>query len=67
MDPTDLAVVAIRPSVRIVHGPLPQRDFALVAAWIGLNHDALIDYWNGTLGTVEFVARLQRISYDTEI
>jgi hypothetical protein len=67
MDPTDLAVVAIRPSARVVHGPLPQRDFALVAAWIELNHDALFDYWNGTLGTAEFVAKIQRIGNATEI
>ena len=61
MDPTNLAVVAIRPSPPVVHGPLTQRDFALVAEWIELNGAALIEYWNGTLGTVEFVARLRRL------
>jgi hypothetical protein len=59
MDGTNLAVVAIRPSPWIVHGPLAQRDFAPVAAWIAQNEAALIDYWNGTLSTLEFAARLQ--------
>jgi hypothetical protein len=61
MDPTNLAVVAIRPTPRVVHGPLAQRDFASVAAWISLNEDALIGYWNGTLGTVEFASSLKRL------
>jgi len=61
MDGTNLAVVAIRPSPRVIHGPLPQSDFAPVAEWIVLNEDALIDYWNGSLSTVELGARLRRL------
>jgi hypothetical protein len=61
MDPTNLAVVAIRPSPRVVHGPLAQADFAPVAEWITLNEAALIGYRNGTLSTVEFAASLRRI------
>jgi len=63
MDPTNLAVVAIRPAPHVVHGPLAQRDFAPVAEWIALNEDALIGFWNGTLGTIEFVARLRRLGH----
>jgi hypothetical protein len=40
MDGTNLAVVAIRPSPRVVHGPLAQGDFAPVAECIILNEDA---------------------------
>jgi hypothetical protein len=61
MDPSDLALVAIQPNPRVVRGPLAQSDFAPVAAWITLNEGALIDYWNGTLGTLEFVNRLRRL------
>lgn len=61
MDGTNLAVVAIRPSPRVVHGPLAQNDFAPVAAWIALNEGALLDYWNGTLSTLEFGAKIRRI------
>jgi hypothetical protein len=45
---------------------LAQRDFAPVAEWIVLNEAALIDYWDGTPGTAEFVARLRRLSDATE-
>jgi hypothetical protein len=61
MDPSNLAVVAIRPVPRVVHGPLAQSDFAPVAEWITLNEAALLGYWSGTLGTVEFAASLRRI------
>jgi hypothetical protein len=66
MDPTNLAVVAIRPSPRVVHGPLAQGDFAPVAEWITLNRDALIEFWDGSLSTFELVARLRRIGDATE-
>jgi hypothetical protein len=61
MDGTNLAVVAIRPAPRVVHGPLVQSDFAPVAEWITLNKDALIGFWDGTLSTSELVARLRRL------
>jgi hypothetical protein len=66
MEGTNLAVVAIRPSPWVVHGPLAQRDLALVAAWIALNEAALIEYWNGTLSTLEFAARLRRLGEATK-
>jgi hypothetical protein len=61
MDGTNLAVVAIRPAPRVVHGPLAQSDFAPVPEWITLNKDALIGFWDGTLSTSELVARLRRL------
>ena len=61
MDPSNLAVVAIRPSPRVVHGPLAQSDFVPVAAWIELNRDTLLDYWNGTISAAGLVTRLRRI------
>ena len=60
MDGTNLAVVAILPSPRVVHGPLAQSDLASVAEWIALNEDVLIGYWNGTLST-ELATRLRRL------
>jgi len=61
MDGTNLAVVAIRPTPRVLHGPLEQNDFAPVAAWIALNEDTLISYWNGTLSTLELARDLRRL------
>jgi hypothetical protein len=66
MDPTNLAVVAIRPTPRVIHDPLAQSDFAPVAEWITLNKDALIDFWDDTLSTFELVARLRRIGDATD-
>ena len=38
------------------------RDFELVARRIARNAEALIDYWNGTLSTVEFVHRMEKLA-----
>jgi hypothetical protein len=62
MDATNTAVVAIRSAPRLVSGALPAREFDLVSAWVARNAEALIDYWNGTLSTVEFVQRMQRLA-----
>jgi hypothetical protein len=62
MDARNTAVVAVRPEPRLVSGALAAREFAPVARWIRINTEALIDYWNGTLSTVELVHRLRRLS-----
>jgi hypothetical protein len=54
-DARNTAAVAICPVPRLNSGALPARDFDLVARWIAHNSEALIDYWNGALGTIEFV------------
>lgn len=61
MDAGHTAVVAVRPEPRLVSGALPARDFAPVARWVRINAEALIDYWDGTLSTVELVHRLRRL------
>jgi len=38
------------------------RDFELVAGWIARNAEALIDYWNGTLSTVEFTQHIEKLA-----
>jgi hypothetical protein len=60
MDPTDLVSVSIRPTPRAIDGELPPEVMQAVSAWIGRNEAALMDYWSGTIDTVELVARLQR-------
>jgi hypothetical protein len=66
MDASNTAVVAIRPQPRLVRGALAPRDFASVARWITTNAAALIGYWDGSLSTVEFVTRMQRLSAGKE-
>jgi len=61
LDIDNLAVVAIRPEPRLVHGELSRRDMDLVAAWIRLNDDALMGHWEGRLGGIEFGRALKAI------
>ncbi len=62
MDASNTAVVAIRRRPRLISGELTARDFVLVARWITRNAEALIDYWNGTLSTVEFAQRMEKLA-----
>jgi hypothetical protein len=63
MAATNIAVVAIRPAPRLISGAVPERDFDLVATtWIARNAEAVIDFWNGTLSTVEFVQRMKKLA-----
>lgn len=57
----DTAVVGVRPEPRLIEGPLPTADLKVVSAWITLNREALIGYWDGVLSTGEFVRQLQKI------
>ncbi len=61
MDIGNTAVVRIRPSPRLIEGRLATADFALVSQWIKLNEDALIDFWNETIDSVELGGRLTKI------
>jgi hypothetical protein len=62
MDASNTAVVAIRRRPRLISGELTARNFDLVASWITRNAEALIDYWNGTLSTVEFAQRMEKLA-----
>ena len=55
------AIVAVRPSPRLVHGRLSPSDFAAVSGWIRLNEAVIVDYWNSQLLTDELIQRLQRL------
>jgi hypothetical protein len=61
MDPGDLAVVAVRPTPRLVAGRLSPADLRAVSNWIRLNEAVLIDYWEERIFTDELLRRLQRL------
>jgi hypothetical protein len=61
MDIGHTAVVGIRPSPRLIAGNLASADLELVSQWIRANQDALIDFWNETIDSVELGARLRKI------
>jgi hypothetical protein len=52
------AVVAIRPSPRIITGRLSPEDEEAVTRWIVLNAAALIAYWDGDIGTIQLAQTL---------
>lgn len=56
------ASVSVRPAVEVVAGELSLRDLELVRAWIDLNRDVIVKFWDGDiLYTDEALAALKRI------
>jgi hypothetical protein len=62
MNIDNTAVVAIRPSPRVIAGRLNSDDVRLVTEWINLNFQTLIDYWDEKLDTDQFFEQLKRLS-----
>jgi hypothetical protein len=61
MDVGHTAVVRIQPSPRLIEGDLSSTDLELVSRWISLNEEALIDFWNETIDSMELGGRLKKI------
>jgi hypothetical protein len=59
MNIDDTAVVVVRPP-RVVEGDLASDDERAVLAWVALNADALVAYWEGQIDTIQFGAALRR-------
>jgi hypothetical protein len=59
MNIDNTAVVAVRPSPRVVAGHLSRDDLRAVAEWIALNAQAVIDYWDDKLDTDQFLESLK--------
>ena len=53
--------VGVRPQPALVAGHLSPADLQVVSRWITLNADPILDYWNGTIDTVELMQRLRRL------
>jgi hypothetical protein len=58
MNVDNVAVVAVRPSPRIVAGHLSTEDERAVSAWIALNTGALVAYWDGDIDTMQLAQAL---------
>ena len=54
MNAANTAVVAIRPSPRVLAGPLSADDQRAVFQWVSLNEAALVAYWDGQIDTIQF-------------
>ena len=57
----NIAVVAVRPSPRVVAGRLSGDDQRAVAEWIALNDQAVIDFWDDKLDTDQFLESLKKL------
>ena len=51
--PAEMVTVAVRPKPRVIRGALDPDDLVLLAEWIELNRDVLIDYWNADIEYTE--------------
>ena len=57
------ASVSVRPTVEVVAGELSPRDLELVTAWIDLNRDVIVKFWDGDiLYTDEALAALKKFT-----
>jgi hypothetical protein len=61
-NPANTAVIAVRPSPRVIAGRLSADDERAVFQWISLNEVALVAYWNCQIDTIQFGALLRRLS-----
>jgi hypothetical protein len=58
----DSIVVGLRPYPQQLIGQLSATDWNAVQNWIRLNESVLLDYWDFTIDTDEFLQRLQALS-----
>ena len=62
MNPANTAVVAVRPTPRMISGRLSSEDERAVFAWVSANTDALIAYWDGRIDTIQLGNLLKPVS-----
>jgi hypothetical protein len=61
MSISNTAVVAVRPTPRLIAGRLSSADLQAVSEWLRLNQAALVAHWDGQISGVELGRRLQRL------
>jgi hypothetical protein len=65
LSPSDMAVVAIRPDLRVVQSELSGGDLALLRTWVELNREVLEEYWDGEIEFTEHaIAALRPIAHE---
>jgi hypothetical protein len=53
MTVSNTAVVGVRPAPHFIAGQLSSEDERAVFEWVSLNTDALVEYWEGRIDTVQ--------------
>jgi hypothetical protein len=59
MSISNTAVVAVRPTPRLIAGQLSPADAEAVFEWVRLNTNTLVVYWNGQIGTIQMAQALK--------
>jgi hypothetical protein len=59
MNISNTAVVAVRPTPRLIAGQLSPADATSVFEWARLNTYTLVAYWNGQIGTIQMAQALK--------
>lgn len=61
MNPTNTAVIGVRPSPHMIAGSLSPDDERAVFEWVSLNTAALLAYWEGKIDTAHLVHGLKSL------
>lgn len=65
MNPSNTAIVGVRPSPHIIAGSLSPDDEKAVSQWISLNVAALLAYWEGEIDTIQLGRALKALPRST--
>ena len=61
MNIANTAIIGVRPNPYLIAGHLSHDDQRAVFEWVSLNTDAIVDYWDGRIDTIELGQLLKRI------
>jgi len=55
------AVVGVRPTPQVITGQFSPSDEQAIFEWLALNADALVEYWEGRVDTIQLGQALKRL------
>jgi ethanolamine utilization protein EutQ (cupin superfamily) len=58
---SNTALVRVRPTPRVIAGQLSSSDEQAVFEWVALNADALVEYWEGRIDTIQLGQALKQL------
>jgi hypothetical protein len=62
MNPSNTAVVGVRPAPHVIAGRLSPDDEKAVFQWLSTNQAALVAYWEGEIDTIELGQTLKALT-----
>jgi hypothetical protein len=58
---SNTAVVGVRPTPQVITGQFSPSDEQAIFEWLALNADALVEYWEGRVDTIQLGQALKRL------